>query len=579
MAPSTSGTTFVHRCRQAKIKIHDKRAQLTAFLRSLPGKPKFSQFVVTNPEEYAALAWAIQTCKQSRRWASLPASSAALLRNIFQPPGSTSQTSMSDLAKMWFQCIHESPEAPYPMLPARRLDDEDVTDDAQQGIMLRGPVGGVEPPVSTRPQWNQPDRTTVPNISFDDDPIPTFAAQARRSSHRTVPAPPSESRPRIASPDIMDVDVPLGRPSLPDMQQRLPTPWYTALYVAQNYGFQKLNQLNKAQTGGFYDALVLREPEWAFQAGFDLHAKTDYDPKHDGELLALAARFPLSTTSGAIFDDLTLDDIRNHWRTFETCLRSGAELSVITLQNIQIGVSAWFQLRSSTAKRDLANKGLDVIISAICRQENEVGELWRVYAMRTARDVQSLSTSERISATSTTYFYLLHPFGRAFLNAGQRDKIRSASVDMHQALGGSPPSTSLGPPSLPAPLSPPPPPCSPWQSSTPATPVGPPAYKSAFLGLPASSSIIGPGLAVFTTHNSKLCWHCHTPGHHVWECPRRYYERLREPCPGFDPHGNRDPSAWTVNGELQPHTRLAWKAFKARHGLVKARDVPQEPNF
>jgi hypothetical protein len=51
----------------------------------------------------------------------------------------TWQTSMSDLAKMWFQCIHESPEATYPMLSARRLDDKDVTDDAQQGTVLSVP--------------------------------------------------------------------------------------------------------------------------------------------------------------------------------------------------------------------------------------------------------------------------------------------------------------------------------------------------------------------------------------------------------------------------------------------------------
>jgi hypothetical protein len=24
---------------------------------------------------------------------------------------------------------------------------------------------------------------------------------------------------------------------------------------------------------------------------------------------------------------------------------------------------------------------------------------------------------------------------------------------------------------------------------------------------------------------------------------------------------------------------LAWRSYKARHGLVKARDVPNEPNF
>ncbi len=66
----------------------------------------------------------------------------------------------------------------------------------------------------------------------------------------------------------MDEDVPLGRPSLPDVQQRLPTHRYTALYVAQNYGFQKPNQLNKAQKG--YFMAPFRDPEWAFQAGFNL---------------------------------------------------------------------------------------------------------------------------------------------------------------------------------------------------------------------------------------------------------------------------------------------------------------------
>ncbi len=85
MAPSASGTTLVHRYHQGEMKIYDKRAQLTAFLRRLPGKPKIPQFDITNPEEFAALALAIQTCKPSCRWASLPASSSELLPAQYFP--------------------------------------------------------------------------------------------------------------------------------------------------------------------------------------------------------------------------------------------------------------------------------------------------------------------------------------------------------------------------------------------------------------------------------------------------------------------------------------------------------------
>ena len=497
---------------------------------------------------------------------------------MFKPPGLTPKTSMADLAKLWHSAIHVS-------TVQETQDDDQPDDDADETSPPTQPDTPIPRPLSSNDlnsgRWKPPGSSSNPIHDFihGDEQF----TGSRRRARRTVISGEKPST-ILEDEQLPDADgvVPLGRPSLPEMRSRLSEKWFTSLYVAQNYGFQKLHQLKQAHEAGFYDAIVLREPEWAFQAGFNLYDQTNYDAKQDGTLLALAARFPLSTTSGAIFNgDITLDEFRSHWSAFEDCLRSGAEIPATILHAVQIGVSAWFELRSQTASRDLSNKGLDAIITAIHRQEHEVAQLWRVYALRLSRDGQNLSQQDRIAVTSTTYFNLLHPFSRAFLNAGQRDKIRAEALEMRNTLGasGASPSTTFAAYSQVPKLPPPPPTSGGWTSPFPAPSHAQPAYRQAFLGLPASSSIIGPALAVFTTHNSKTCWHCTIPGHHVWECPRRYYEKFREPCPGFDHQGHRNPSDWTPNGELQQHARLAWRSYKVRHGLVKARDVPNEPNF
>ncbi len=76
----------------------------------------------------------------------------------------------------------------------------------------------------------------------------------------------------------------------------------------------------------------------------------DYDAIQDGILLSLAARFPLSTSkvfTGIFNGDNAIDEFRSRWSAFEDCLRSGAEITVAILHAVQIGVSAWFELRSS----------------------------------------------------------------------------------------------------------------------------------------------------------------------------------------------------------------------------------------
>ncbi len=141
------------------------------------------------------------------------------------------------------------------------------------------------------------------------------------------------------------------------------------------------------------------------------------------------------------------------------------------------------------------------------RQEDEVAQLWRVYALRLSRDGQNLSQQDRIAATSTTYFNLVHPLSRAFLNAGQRDKIRAEAPEMRHTLGASPSTPFAAYAQAPTLPTPPTTIGGGWRFPLPAPSHAQPAYRQGFFGLPASSSIIGPALAVFTTHNSKACWH------------------------------------------------------------------------
>ena len=334
----SSTLTFVARCRQSKIAVRNKRPELRAFLQGLPGKPQLSQFTgLSNGEAYAALAWAIQTCRRPHRWASLPGASASLLRRIFKPPGSTPQTTMSNLARLWHQALHEAPAQPVMESSAAHPPD------CARRIRHAGsPIPGVSPGlIDDFTVFGDTQSSGNLNVNAPADHsggiLRTFSSQRSTSPFDNCGRWPSnETRHPPDNSTILDADVSLGRPPVQDLRRSLPKSWFDSLFVAKSFGVTKMAHFQKAQTDGFYDTLVERDPEWGFQAGFNLDEKTDFDARRGGELLAIAARFPLPLTAGALpHRELSLDGFRYHWQTLEDCLRTRSELPSTILHAVQ----------------------------------------------------------------------------------------------------------------------------------------------------------------------------------------------------------------------------------------------------
>jgi hypothetical protein len=97
-------------------------------------------------------------------------------------------------------------------------------------------------------------------------------------------------------------------------------------------------------------------------------------------------------------------------------------------------------------------------------------------------------------------------------------------------------------------------------------PGGQPRSQS-FVGKPVSADIVGPKLATFGPP-AKGCHRCQG-GHWSFECPQGYSSVLSAPCPGFDSHGTKIPSAWQGN-DITKRTKDAWRAFIQQHNLQAA---------
>lgn len=92
-----------------------------------------------------------------------------------------------------------------------------------------------------------------------------------------------------------------------------------------------------------------------------------------------------------------------------------------------------------------------------------------------------------------------------------------------------------------------------------------------FVGLPASSGVVGPRLATIDPPRDG-CAHCKR-GHWKFECPAAYFARFGEPCRGFDQQGNQDPGAW-LNGDITDQTKASWQDYLARHRVQQANRGP-----
>lgn len=610
---SPSVSTFRPLCTRLGIAVPSNESEVDDLLESLPGLLDRSSFNYTNsPNDRAAIAWAVHTCDNPNQWSLLSKPCADHLRQLYTPNRATSRSSLATLAKLWHKDLYPPPASdaessrpnavaflPLPPLNQagrwRRpsssdnddddgiaIDDDDEVEDVDEDEAHEGEDAVDDQDEDSADNDDDQDsededregenerveQRSSARLSAQRPAVPFPASSAPRGGRAAAPA--SQSALASAPPAITGQFIPPAPPvpravlTSAKLTARLPKTWCMSLYLARDWPQKKHSAYLSARKTKMYKTIVLADPEWGFQGRFDFAPLADHNPQADGKLLALCARFPVKYNAlhNPFGEHATIHDLREHWLSFEAALRANSELPFSSLLILQLSIAAWFHNRTRMAKRDLKQRGLDEVITSIAEQEKQVSQLWTVYANRVARDSRSLSPSDRSTLLRTTHFFLLQPFCRAFLHASQSDQVAASSQLMHSMLG-LPATPQVSP--------------SPTMSSSSTSRSSKP-YRIAFLGLPASASVVGPALAVFNSPVTKQCWECNQSGHHVWECPRRYAALLGEPCPGFDTSGNPDPNAWS-NGNLTPQARLAWKIYKARYHLAKAREAPGEPSF
>ena len=156
-----------------------------------------------------------------------------------------------------------------------------------------------------------------------------------------------------------------------------------------------------------------------------------------------------------------------------------------------------------------------------------------------------------------------------------------AQLPLQQPLAIAPPPAVLR--ILPPPSSAPPP----LQAPPAAARAGVKQRSDGWTGQPTSTAMLGDrGVVVaedVTTKNHCVMCSRTNPGarvHLAWECAIKLARRTNgEPCPGFDAEGNRVPSAWNLEGNLQPATVQSWVAYIERWGLEVAASAPGPPRL
>ena len=339
--------------------------------------------------------------------------------------------------------------------------------------------------------------------------------------------------------------------------------------------------------------------------------------------------------------DRRRERLRRGWSRASAALTSGSSgITNSELDPVLDHIHQILARRADEAEKELCNGGKagHEIIAGCRRQQLEVKDLFRVYAAQLGESSKQLDRETAGRQANAWYYHLLQPMMQSLLGGAlydpNKDPLVTATEQAGQAAGskrnlestltasgGKKPNLgSLGSVPLNVPEAPPvywqlppPPPIaqqpfvgyggghSLTSASTQATAVGTwgPAVAAfgggdngsgggkaskgkgiMFVGQPASDDIIGSSLAVWGASRCKNpCRNCPPTGRHAsWECPHRYLERLREPCPGFDASGQKLPSAW-VGGQLTPKTKAQWKAYIATFGLERAGEAPRAPNF
>ena len=327
------------------------------------------------------------------------------------------------------------------------------------------------------------------------------------------------------------------------------------------------------------------------------HAAAGADPEKDGRLLKLAAAYARVGYTPKAFDQAWrktfVSESLENWSKAVKYFESDTPFPSDLLSQLKHDVNTYFKYREEMAVADFENSPVADIAMAAQQQTRDVEDLWQIYE-RLVRDKRMPAAQQ-----NRMYFDLFYPFFQAVVNVDEMERPQLATrrsqptaaasaagalasgvgpwapplyVQASQPTYGPPP---YGPHSLPQqPLS------TPWAaysggqahalSGRGAGQRGPPQSGTGnvgFVGKPVSPSVVGSLLGI-PLPGIQACSHCPgNPLHGGFECPVRYFRKTGQPCPGFDPNGNRVQAAW-VGGNITNQTKAAWRAYIQQHGLT-----------
>jgi len=277
--------------------------------------------------------------------------------------------------------------------------------------------------------------------------------------------------------------------------------------------------------------------------------------------------------------------------------QSAHEISVSFFNDLVDKITDYFGHRARWAAEDF--RSISDLAPAVRRIDEQAGEVKRLLDNYQRMVSNGLRTSQiSISQAHKCWLELLFPFCKKHGEVAVADPpsaraMTASAWQPQQVVAALPPCVAYPSPSLMSAAQFQPPPLAyaasqhlssqhQAQQNPPQQPrLGRPVVRSlapslgqgnvGFVGLPASSGVVGPRLATIDPPRDG-CAHCKR-GHWKFECPAAYFARFGEPCPGFDQQGNQDPGAW-LNGDITDQTKASWRDYLARHRVQQANRGP-----
>ena len=325
-------------------------------------------------------------------------------------------------------------------------------------------------------------------------------------------------------------------------------------------------------------------PEFSILAIFNLSMDSNTNLLKRGILLSQASYLPSSCSDSAL-TTVNLDCLRD--KLFLAFEKSRSSWS----QNIEIGGSVLtlfrdfiitrYQSRLETAQRDYST--CPILLSNCDRQFHELTDyafgkknFFNLIDLHITKISRTSPTSADFLIFNRSHLEVLYPSIRAYVLLKPYTSYKAIMTEIDELMTDSTHQT----PSSPLP------PSSKRMRITPTSPTGfstrssfvskllPPT--TSWMGLPIDKEVVGEDLGIvdFPAFPCRIC----AGKHRAINCPLQYFLKYNEPCPGFNKDGSRISSAWTGN-KLNSPTRLLWKSYIDRHGLIRSKAMTEDVKF